>query len=140
MPKAKNKRQKSLKFISPVAIIIPRKTKKDRRISLNLNVYRNLNHFINNQTKTIYNNQMESQLRGIVLTSPIQITFRYYKGTKRRSDKANTLSIVEKFFCDALVHFACIKDDNDEFIKDTHYLSTIYDKNNARVEIEIQEL
>lgn len=126
-----------MKFISPVAIILPRKTKKDKIYRLNYNVARNTHYQILNQAKVIYNEQMKEQLQNVILDCPISITFRYYKGTKRRSDKANTICIVEKFFCDALVNHGCIPDDNDDYIKDTHYLPTIYDKGNARVEIEV---
>ena len=126
-----------MKFISPVEIYLPRKTKEDRRVALNLNVYRNLHHHISNQAKQQYHKEMKEQLEGVKFEVPISISLRYYKGTKRRSDKANVLCIVEKFFCDAMVEYGCIPDDNDNYIIDTHYLSTVYDKNKARVEIKV---
>jgi hypothetical protein len=119
---------------------VPRKTKSDKKVYLNMNIYRNLHHYTNNQAKVIYRNLMFEQLHNVKIKTPIEISFRYFKGTKRKSDKANVLSIVEKFFCDALIHYGCIEDDNDDIIKTTVYLPTVYDKGNARVEIAVKEI
>jgi len=130
---------KKTKFISPVNVLLPRKTKKDKKIILNLNIYRNLHHRINNDAKKQYNLLMKKQLQKKKFKTPVEIDFRYFKGTRRKCDKANILSIQEKFFCDALVHYKCIPDDNDEYIGLTRYLPTKYDRGNARVEIIIKE-
>ena len=126
-------------FVSPTFIMLPRKRTKDRKIALNLNVYRNTHHNILNTIKQQYNEIMKPQMEGVILKTPISIEFRYFKPTHRESDKANVLSIVEKFFCDALEHWGCIPRDNDEFIKVHTYLPTRYDKNNGRVEIKVLE-
>jgi len=60
-----------------------------------------------------------------------------FRGDNRRVDRANVLSIHEKFFCDALTKHGFIPDDNDKHIKSTHYYSGGIDKLNPRVEIEI---
>jgi hypothetical protein len=80
---------------------------------------------------------MESQLSVVRFNKPIDITFKLFKGRNARVDRSNILSIVEKFFCDALVHHGCIPDDNDEYISATHYKSGGLDRANPRVEIEI---
>jgi hypothetical protein len=69
----------------------------------------------------------------------IEIDFVLYKGSKRKIDRSNVLSIHEKYFCDALVGMQIIEDDNDSFIESTRYFSG-YDKNNPRVEIFIKIL
>lgn len=43
----------------PVFIMIPRKTKADRKISINLNTYRNTHYVINNQLKHLYKESLE---------------------------------------------------------------------------------
>ena len=68
------------------------------------------------------------------------MSFQLFKPTKGITDKANALSIVEKFFCDALTKFNCIPEDNDSIIISQEYLPTVYDKNNGRVEITIEEI
>ena len=128
-----------MKFICPTFVMLPRKTKADKKFSLNLNIYRNTHHSVLNQAKQIFNEQLKSQLQGLSLEYPISITFQYFKPSKRISDKANVISIVEKFFCDSLVKWGAIPDDNDNYILYQMYLPTIYDKNNGRVEICITE-
>lgn len=127
-----------MKFTSPLFVILPRKTKKDKRVALNLNIYRNLHYLISNQAKHVYKEQMAPQLKGVRFDKPIEITFTLYKASNRRVDRANVLSIVEKFFCDAMTELGCIEDDNDDFIKATHYYSGGKDKDNPRVEIDIR--
>ena len=128
-----------MKIIAPTFVMLPRKTKADKKFALNLNIYRNTHHAILNQAKKIFNELMREQLEGVKLKTPIIMIFQYVKGTKRRSDKQNVLSIVEKFLCDSLVNYGCIPDDNDDFILSQVYKPTIYEKNKARVIIEIIE-
>ena len=52
-------------------------------------------------------------------------------------DRSNILCIVEKFFCDALVRAKVIKDDSDQYIEFSSYLTGGVDSKNPRVEIEI---
>ena len=128
-----------MKLISPLFVDLPRKTKKDKRIYLNLNYFRNLHFVINNQAKVIYCSQMRKQLEGLVLKTPIVLTFILYRKDKRKGDRANPLSICEKFFCDALVHWGCIENDTDEFIESSHYYTGGIDRSNPRVEIVVEE-
>ena len=125
-----------IKFTSPLFVEIPRKTMKPKKIMLNLNVYRNLHYQVNNQAKKIYTEMMKAQMDGYRFNK-IQIEFCLYKGSKSKIDRANIYSIVEKFFCDALVNNGCLEDDNDDFIIRTIYRKTEIDKNNPRCEIFI---
>jgi hypothetical protein len=127
-----------IKIISPLFVDLPRKTMKDKRIYLNLNVYRNLNRFTNGDAKKIYCEDMEEQLKGLILKTPVALTFTLYRKDKRKGDRANPLSICEKFFCDALVHWGCLPDDTDEFIFSTEYFTGGIDRENPRVEIIIR--
>jgi hypothetical protein len=124
---------------SPISVTLPRKTKADKKILLNLNVYRNLHFQVNNQAKNVYNMLMYSQLRDIKLTPPIDMSFILYKKTKRLVDSSNIYCIVEKFFCDALVHWGCIKDDNDEYIGNRMYHKPVYGTGEDCCEIIITE-
>ena len=42
------------KIISPTSVALPRKTKKDKIIHLNLNIYRNLHPMVEHQCKDKY--------------------------------------------------------------------------------------
>jgi Holliday junction resolvase RusA-like endonuclease len=128
-----------MKMTSPLEIYLPRKTMDDKKILINLNVYRNLHRFSENQAKKIYCELMRPQMEGLVLETPITLTYTLYKRSNRKLDRANPLCIIEKYFCDALVEHGCIPDDNDEYIKWSHYETGGVDKENYRCEITIGE-
>ena len=130
---------KKIIITRPIYIYITRKTKPPKKYSLNLNAYRNWQFVVNNIIKKQYCDEMIEQLYKLKLKFPIELKFTLYKATKRVSDRSNVLSIVEKFFCDALVYYGCIQDDNDNYIVSSHYCSGEVDKLNPRVEIEIVE-
>jgi hypothetical protein len=75
-----------------------------------------------------------------VIVTPVEITYRVLKGSKRRLDKMNVISVVSKYLMDALVTCCCFPDDNDDYIKTETILPTKYDKNNGRVEINIKTI
>ena len=122
-----------------MAIYLPRKKTKDKRIALNLNTYRNLHYLTNNHVKVAYCKAMNKQLSGVTFETPIALQFDLFKQSRRKTDRSNILCIVEKFFCDALVHYGCIPDDNDEYITSSFYTTVEIDKENPRVEIWISE-
>ena len=110
-----------------------------KKYYINLNNYRNWHYIVSNNIKQSFCEEL-IELRGVKLKTPIEISFTLFKGSKRKMDRSNVLSITEKFFCDALVHYGCIPDDNDDYIKSTHYYSGEMDKNNPRVEIICEEV
>lgn len=128
------------KIISPLHVIIPRKTKKDRRIALNMNVYRNLHHSINGQAKKLYLELLREQLEGLHIQTPVEITYKVFKPTKRILDKMNVVSVVSKFLLDAITELGCWEDDNDNFVKTETILPTEIDRSNPRVEVLIKEI
>ncbi len=128
------------KIISPLHVIIPRKTKKDRRIALNMNVYRNLHHSVNGQAKKLYLELIREQLEGLHIQTPVEITYKVFKPTKRILDKMNVVSVVSKFLLDAITELGCWQDDNDLYIKTETILPTEIDRINPRVEVTIKEI
>ena len=128
------------KIISPLHVTIPRKTKKDRRIALNMNVYRNLHHSVNGQAKKLYLELLREQLEGLHIQTPVEITYKVFKPTKRILDKMNVISVVSKFLLDAITELGCWEDDNDNFVKTETILPTEIDRSNPRVEVLIKEI
>ena len=128
------------KIISPLHVTIPRKTKKDRRIALNMNVYRNLHHSVNGQAKKLYLELIREQLEGLHIQTPVEITYKVFKPTKRILDKMNVVSVVSKFLLDAITELGCWQDDNDLYIKTETILPTEIDRINPRVEVTIKEI
>lgn len=126
-------------FTAPLYIILA-KSKLGKKYHLNLNNYRNWQSAVSNNLKKKYKEIVSSQLIGKKLKAPVEIKFTYIKGQNRKVDRANVLSVHEKFFCDALVECGCLPDDNDLYISKTTYVSNGVDPGNGRVEIEITEV
>lgn len=119
----------------PLAVILPRKTKANRKMIINLNNYRNWFYIISNQVKQLYKELLAPQLEWLKLECPLKLHFKLYHTEKKKIDRANVLCIQEKFFCDALVEYWVIPDDNDHFIKETKYTSVISDTPKVTVTI-----
>ena len=125
---------------SPLYIDIPRKTKKDKRVHINFNTYRNLHFIVNNQVKKMYLEAIRTQLEGVSIPTPCDISYKVFKPTKRRLDKMNVIAVTSKYLLDAITELGCWEDDNDDFVKKETLLPTEYDKNNGRVEIIITSI
>jgi Holliday junction resolvase RusA-like endonuclease len=125
-------------IISPLYIELPRVRTKDKRVYLNLNTYRNLHYITNNNVKKAYLEAIRGQIEGIVIQTPVSITYRVIKPSKTRLDKMNVIAVVSKYLLDALTEVGFWEDDNDEFVKEETIKPTIYDEGNGRVEIIIR--
>ncbi|MHA1447945.1 MAG: hypothetical protein ACTSP4_00795 [Candidatus Hodarchaeales archaeon] len=119
---------------------LPRKTKKDKRLHFNLNQFRNWHHRTSNEAKHAYKLMAKEQIDRIECLGCIELVYTLYKKDKRVVDISNVLCIHDKFFCDALVEYNKLEDDNFNFLKKITYLYGGIDKENPRVEIEIIEL
>jgi len=128
------------KVICPIYITLPRKTKKDRKVSINLNAYRNWDFRVSNIVKIKFKEMIKEQIIKLPKFNKIKLEFILYRPTRRKGDRSNVHSIVEKFFCDALVEFEKLEDDNDNFIESSFYRTAPYEKNNGRVEVIITSL
>jgi Holliday junction resolvase RusA-like endonuclease len=128
------------KIISPLFVTLPRKTVKDKRIALNMNTYRNLHHRISNDAKKAYSETLREQLEGLSIQTPVEVTYKVYKASKRRLDKMNVISVVSKFLLDSITEYGCWEDDNDDYVKTETILPTELDRENPRVEIIIKEI
>ena len=102
----------TIEYILPISVILPRKTKPDKKFMLNLNVYRNTHH----QTLTAAKKAFQPISGKSFTANKIRISYVVEKTTKRRFDTNNIVSIVDKFFCDWLVNNGCIVDDNCDIV------------------------
>jgi Holliday junction resolvase RusA-like endonuclease len=127
-------------IISPLFVMLPRKTKAAKRVSLNMNTYRNLHHRTSNDAKKAYTKLVSDQLINLEIQTPVEITYKVYKGSNRRLDKMNVISIVSKFLLDAITEYGCWEDDNDIYVKTETILPTELDRVNPRVEVIIKEI
>lgn len=130
---SKQNKLKELQVTGPFAVYLPRKTKADKRIPVNLNWFRNAQHFEINQVKQLYKEFVKSQLEGLQLDTPVNVTYQVFKPTRRRLDKMNVVSISSKFMLDAMSELGVWEDDNDDYVKTETLLPTVHDKDNERV-------
>lgn len=128
------KKQQEIVVSMPLYIITGVKKKKKNYI--NLNQYRNWHFQLSNKLKIAYKDIAYPQIKDLSFQK-ISLSFILYKGSNRKLDRSNVLSIHEKFFCDALVESGCMPDDNDDYIVSTQYSTGGIDKNNPRVDIVI---
>ena len=132
------------KIVLPLYVDLPRKKVKDKRVRINLNIYRNLNPFTENECKKKYQ-EIVKELLPKISYEKIEIEFTMFKkfynkdGTIKKTiiDKSNVYSIATKYFLDALVSAKVIEDDNDLFVKRETINPTEYIENNEEERIEI---
>ena len=132
-----------LKIICPLYIEIPRKTKANKKYYLNLNNYRNWNFIVSNNIKKAFKEKIKTQINEVkeqLYWLSINLIYQLYYWDNRVRDKGNVLSVIQKFFLDALVEYWALQDDNDEYIWDELFKKPLYDKWKGRVEIIIQEI
>ncbi len=116
------------------------KSSKSKVYHINLNNYRKWHFQTSNPLTKKYKLYAFPQIHKLRFHKKIKLEFVMWRGDKRRIDRANVLSIHEKFFCDALVETGCIRDDDDEWIESTLYRTGGIDMNNPRVDIIITEI
>ena len=87
---------------------------KKRRVSLNLNIYRNLHFQVSNSAKVNFLKKLLFDYPEIenIIAERVEISYAILKRNNRSFDTMNIISIADKFFLDALVSVGCIKDDN----------------------------
>ena len=78
---------------------------------------------------------VRKQIEGKIIPTPVSITYKVYKQSKRRLDKMNVVAVTSKYLLDALTELGCWEDDNDDFVKTETILPTEIDRENPRVEI-----
>ena len=81
---------------------------------LNLNIYRNSHFYVLNDAKKNFKNNLIAlypELRTIKARR-LNVNYTIFPHNSGLFDVMNIVSIVDKFFTDALVDFGCLPDDN----------------------------
>lgn len=124
---------------SPIYLPDGTKAAPNRKYALNLNIYRNTcPHKLNNM-KVKYKTLMAEHLESLPVMGRVHITYKLFVASARKSDISNVCCVVDKFFCDALVSYGVIGDDNYDYLPVIHYEFGGIDRKNPRVEIIITE-
>lgn len=114
----------------PLFVLLPRKTKAPKKVWLNMNTYRNLHRFTENECKKQFYNLVKDSLPKIN-ASKIDISFQIFKcltkgGEIKKLDKSNVYAVLSKYFFDSLVEKGILADDNDKIIQTETILPTQY--------------
>jgi hypothetical protein len=89
---------------------------KRKSYSLNLNAYRNWQHYLKNSIKQKFHKEITPLLPNIRIQNKVKIVYEIYSPNKRRFDIMNVGSIVDKMFSDSLVEAKILPDDSYEYI------------------------
>ena len=116
--------------------------KKKRKHYLNLNLYRNMPFHQNNSLKK----ELKRQVIPLLPTPKeayyehFELVYTLYLPNLLKRDISNVLSIVDKFFADALVENGNVPDDNYEHLKKVTYQYGGYDEDKkGYVDVTIKE-
>lgn len=118
----------------PISVMLT----KRKRYPLNLNHYRNAHFRENHKGKELFQSHVKPEILALPKFSQVLLFYKVFPA--RKSDVANICSIVDKFFCDALVETGRLEDDNMQVVKGVIYLSGEVDPHEPRVEIGILPL
>ncbi len=94
-------------FNLPISVTLPRKRKQDKKVMLNMNVYRNLHYQVSNQVKQAFEPVYSEPFKA----KEIRVSYTVLRSSRRRYDTMNIVSIVDKLFLDWLVNNKMIPDD-----------------------------
>lgn len=116
----------------PITIKVGRKN-----FALNLNFYRNAHYQTLNRMKGEFGSEISELISTLPTFKWVNLTYTLYPKTRRLCDVSNICSIVDKFFCDALVNQGKLEDDNYQIVKQVTYKFGQVDKENPRVTVEL---
>lgn len=121
-----------------VVLPISIRTGKKKTFALNLNQYRNAHYFTLNKAKQLFQDEVMPAILLLPRMSGVKLTYTLFMGTNRAADLSNICSIVDKFFCDALVNGNRLPDDNLGLIDSIDYRFGGVDKGRPRIEVTLE--
>lgn len=123
---------------------------KNKRVALNMNIYRNLHYHTCNKAKQIFKAGLKDSLSGLGSLGglkdslgglkPVSFKYTIFRASNRRADIMNIGSIVDKFTSDALVELGYLADDNTNIIKQVTIIDGGVDKENPHAKLEIKRI
>lgn len=126
-----------LKLDIPIKLIVGVRKKKNVFLSMN-NAFK-WRDVQRNTYKQAYAELIKPQIEQLPkLKRIISITYEVHRGDRHSFDVMNTVSIIDKFFEDALVVNGIITDDNFKVVPMVIGMIGEYDKSNPRVNVTIE--
>ena len=115
-------------------------TNRNRRKKwLTLNNYRNWHYQVSNDIKRKFKSQI-LELLTFKVKGKIKIEYFYFAPDKRTRDLMNVISVIDKFFQDAMVENRCIESDDLSTVIEVNSCYMVIDKENPRLDVMITKL
>ena len=129
-----------IKLELPIYHTFQRKTKKDTKILVGMNWYRNAHFRNNNEVKQYYHKLIHSKVtQSQKIKDKYMISYMLYP-SNANCDLMNVVSVIDKFLNDALQDCGVVVNDNIKFYKSMTAGVKEIDKYNPRIEIKIIEI
>ena len=124
----------------PIYYTFTKKTKKDNKVLVGMNWYRNTHFRNSNQVKQHYHKLIYSKVtQSQKLKDKYMVSYMLYPSNSS-CDLMNVVSVIDKFLNDALQDCGVIANDNIKFYKHMIAMVKEVDKENPRIEIIIEEM
>jgi len=126
---------KEIKIDLPLYVFVSKVRKK----WLTLNSYRNWHYKVSNNCKKKFKEDIK-HLLDFKLEGKVKIDYEYYAPDKRKRDLMNVISVIDKFFQDAMVESGCIEADDISIVVEVNSRYIGIDRENPRLEVTIKKI
>lgn len=118
-------------------------TKPTKKHWLTMNNYRNWHYQTADATKKLFKEAVSPQVLALpdltTLWGRIHLHYTMYPPSHQRRDLMNAVSVIDKYFSDALVELGKLKDDDLDNIRSVSCNGENVDKANPRMEVVITQ-
>lgn len=113
--------------------------RSNKRKWLTLNNYRNWHYQVSNDIKRRFKSELFDQL-DFRIEGKVKIEYFYFAPDKRTRDLMNVISVIDKFFQDAMVDRGCIESDDLSTVVEVNSCYMGIDKQDPRLDVMITKL
>ena len=99
-----------------------------------MNSYRNWHFQVSNDIKRTFKSEISSKLN-FVIKGKLKIDYFYFAPDKRKRDLMNVISVIDKFFQDAMVESGCIEGDDLSIVVEVNSCYMGIDKQDPRLDV-----
>jgi hypothetical protein len=115
------------------------KNRSNKRKWLTLNNYRNWHYQVSNDIKRRFKSEIFDKL-DFKISGKVKIEYFYFAPDKRTRDLMNVISVIDKFFQDAMVERGCIESDDLSTVIEVNSCYMGIDKEFPRLDVMITKL
>jgi len=113
--------------------------RSNKRKWLTLNNYRNWHYQVSNDIKRRFKSEVFDKL-DFKIEGKVKIEYFYFAPDKRTRDLMNVISVIDKFFQDAMVDRGCIESDDLSTVVEVNSCYMGIDKQDPRLDVMITKL